>query len=270
MASALYYHDDIFLIPSSKDVEDMIGVNVMQLRESLKTMGDMADIILLDSAPSLGREALSVLMASDEIIFVTTPLSSAVQDVVRCLSVIEKFDVKKLGIILNMVRKGKYELSRDEVEKITGLHVLAEVPFDYNVLHAGSKNKPIVRYDQESSASIEYRKLASKLYGLEFFPVPAKKKSGFLKKFNIFRKRESVAILSPEEAFEPSPFNVKTDADKILDLVRKENIIEVNQVAGRLNIKKDSVVAWSKLLEEKGLVEYQKSFFGEKLRLKNG
>ena len=47
-------------------------------------------------------------------------------------------------------------------------------------------------------------------------------------------------------------------------------MIEVDQIVGKLSMKKEAVVAWSKLLEERGLVEYQKSFFGERLRLKYG
>lgn len=268
--SAVYYHDDIFLVPASKELDDVIGVNIMQLKDSLEELQDAADIVLLDSAPSIGKEAMSVLVASDEIIFITTPMLSAVNDVVRCLEVIEKFDVKKLGIVLNMVRNGKYELNKKDVEKITGLHVLGEIPFDENVLHAVSKNKPVVKYREDSVASIECRKLAAKLFGLEFFPLPIKKKTGFSNIFNIFKKGKAVSIESPEEVFE-TPLTVKTDIDKIFDAVKRENTIEINQLARELNLKRESVVAWGRILEERGLVEYQKSFFSrDKLRLKNG
>jgi septum site-determining protein MinD len=274
--SACYYHDGISFVPSSKEVKDIIGVNIMELKNSLTELQSATDIILLDSAPSLGKEALSVLAASDEIIFVTTPFLPAVNDIIRYTETIENLNVKTLGIVVNMVRNDKSELKTKEIETITGLPVIAEIPFDANVLDALAKKKPILNYKPNSPASIEYKKMGARLLGNELTKLQPKKM--FFSRFyenlrETLRNKSKLSdnIQSSEylfETFHGQP--LKTDIDRIFDLIKLEKSIKITEIVKRTNLTKEEVNNWSKILEERGLVEYQKSLFGEdRLRLKN-
>jgi len=264
ITSASYYHNGILIVPASQSVEDLVDVDIARLGERLPALKNLADVILLDSAPSLGREALSVLKASDEIIFVTTPLLPAVKDVLKCKEVIKKLDLEMVGIVLNMVRNEKHELKDREIEKITGLPVIAKIPFDKNVLDALSMKTPIVQYKQSSSASIACMKLAANLLGIK---LQTRKNifSGFydaFKRLVSFRETPSIEIKS---------FNlVRTDADRILDLVKIEKSIKLSELARRLNISKEETRNLAKILEENNLIEFYSPMFGEvRVREKN-
>ncbi|MFH8092887.1 MAG: AAA family ATPase, partial [Candidatus Aenigmatarchaeota archaeon] len=68
------------IIPASLSLKDLSGVDVFGLKNAIKDLEGKTDIILLDAAPGLGREALSAIRASDEVLFVTTPFIPAVMD----------------------------------------------------------------------------------------------------------------------------------------------------------------------------------------------
>jgi cell division ATPase MinD len=163
---ATFHKEGINVIPASLRVEDLADVKIENLKEVVRNID--SDFILLDSAPGLGREALGVLSAAEEIIFVAVPYLNSVIDVVKCEKVARSFNLVPLGIVLNMVKKQSHELVRGEVEEITKLPVLAEVPYDEEIGKALSFGKTILSYNPYSYSSLEFVKLASKLSGIGF------------------------------------------------------------------------------------------------------
>ncbi|MFH8086766.1 MAG: cell division ATPase MinD [Candidatus Aenigmatarchaeota archaeon] len=163
---ALYKHySGANIIPASLSWKDLEGVDVIQIKDSIKKLFDKTDIILLDAAPGLGREALAAMKACDEVIFVTMPYVPCVMDVIRCLEVVNEIGVKPLGIVLNMVGNERYEMKKKEVEQLTGLPVIASIPSDKNVLKSLALRTPVVLFNKNSKASKEIIKLAGNLIG---------------------------------------------------------------------------------------------------------
>ncbi|MFH8132209.1 MAG: cell division ATPase MinD [Candidatus Aenigmatarchaeota archaeon] len=163
---ALYKHySGANIVPASLSWKDLEGVDVIQIKDSIKKLFDKTDIILLDAAPGLGREALAAIKACDEVIFVTTPYVPCVMDVIRCLEVVNEIGVKPLGIVLNMVGNERYEMKKKEIEQLTGLPVIASIPSDKNVLKSLALRTPVVLFNKKSKASREIIKLASTLIG---------------------------------------------------------------------------------------------------------
>ncbi|MCS7106082.1 MAG: cell division ATPase MinD [Candidatus Aenigmarchaeota archaeon] len=163
---ALYKHySGANIVPASLSWKDLEGVDVIQIKDSIKKLFDKTDIILLDAAPGLGREALAAIRACDEVIFVTTPYVPCVMDVVRCLEVVNEVGVKPIGIVLNMVGNERYEMKKKEIEQLTGLPVIASIPLDKNVLRSLALRTPVVLFNQKSKASKEIIKLAGSLIG---------------------------------------------------------------------------------------------------------
>lgn len=274
--SACYYHDGVLFVPASNEINDIVGIDPMVLKDSLTELQEATDIVILDSAPSLGKEALSVLAASDEIIFITAPFIPAVNDIVRCNKIIKKFNIKPLGIVLNMVRNKKSEMVSKEVETIAGLPVIGEIPFDENILNALAEGRSVLSYKQDSPASIEYKKLGAKLLGIDF-KEHRPKKMFFSKFYNGLRRiigRPSSSVdISPKQGIietiqQAQP--VTTDADRILNLIRTERSIKIDELSKKANLSSEVVIKWGKFLEERGLVKYQKSLFGgDRLMIKN-
>lgn len=155
------------IIPASLSLEELIGVDIDKLKDFVAYLPN-SDIVLLDSAPGFGKEALAVLNACNEIIFVTIPYMNAVTDIVRSSKILGEANVR--GIVVNMWRGEPYELSSEEIEEITGFPVIAKIPFDKNVQKSLAHGVPTVIYQPNSSASVEIMKLASKLVNKPYSP----------------------------------------------------------------------------------------------------
>ena len=128
----------------------------------------LALIIILDSAPGFGREAMAAIKASDELIYVMTPYVPSLMDVVKCHQVAEQFGVKSLGIIVNMAGEGRHELVVKEIEQLAELPVLSRIPRDKNVPKSLSDKVPVIDLSPRSRASREFRRLAAGIVGQEY------------------------------------------------------------------------------------------------------
>jgi len=149
----------------------------------VRKLSDEADIVLLDAAPGMGREAMATMRACDEVLFVSTPFVPSTMDIIKCHQVALEIGVKPLGIMLNMVGGERYELSVDEVEQLAELPVILSVPMDKNVLRSLALKTPVVLYDQSSPASRQFTALAGKLIGEE--PKPQGFLPAFMRLFGI-------------------------------------------------------------------------------------
>ncbi|MEM7825259.1 MAG: P-loop NTPase, partial [Candidatus Aenigmatarchaeota archaeon] len=112
LEEAIYHHPSgLKIIPASLSLDDIVEVNISTLKYFLNELKDV-EILLLDSAPGFGREAISVLNASDEIIFITNPNLSAISDIERAYEIVKELGLIPLGVVLNMVKNEPYELTK--------------------------------------------------------------------------------------------------------------------------------------------------------------
>ncbi len=162
--------DGIKYIPASLDLKDLKNVDVMDIKKQLKKLSqDKFDFIILDAAPGLGREALSVLDAADEIIFVTTPFVPMVNDVIRSSEVLRNLKgVKNIGVVMNMVTSGAHEVFGRSVTGLTGFPVLGEIAYDQNVFHSLAAKSPVINFKPNCNSSVNFRSLAASLAGVSY------------------------------------------------------------------------------------------------------
>ena len=71
---------------------------------------------------------------------------------------------------MNKVTGKKFELTNKEIVQLTGLPVLAKIPFDLKIQESLAAKTPVVIHKQKSPASIEFFKLASILTGDVYEP----------------------------------------------------------------------------------------------------
>jgi len=159
------HHTGLKVIPASLSLTDLEGIDVTEIRNSLRSIFDKNDVILLDASPGLGREAVATLRASDEVLYITNPYIPFAMDIVRNQEIVNEIGVKPLGIILNMVHGKKYEMNKGEIEELTRLPVIAKIPFDRNVHKSLALKVPVVTYKPHTQASREIINLASNLIG---------------------------------------------------------------------------------------------------------
>ncbi|MBI2547659.1 MAG: P-loop NTPase [Candidatus Aenigmarchaeota archaeon] len=173
--SALYNYNGIKYLPASAKFEDLIGIELAKFKKHLSKLEKNADFVILDAAPGLGKEALFVMDACKEILFVTSPHVPMISDVVRCKEVLRQFGEKKMSILTNMVTYGTQELKKNVIEELTGLPVLGEVPHDSNVMQSMIMKYPLLEYKPNSLASINFMRIASLLTEKDY-EIPMKVK----------------------------------------------------------------------------------------------
>ncbi len=162
--------DGIKYIPASLNMKDLEGVNILNIKKYIgKINKEKYDFIILDAAPGLGKEAIAVLDASDEIIFVTTPFVPMMNDVIRSSKILRKMHgSKSINMVINMVTNNRHEILSKNIEEFTKFPVIGEISFDWNVVHGLSAKLPIINFKPKSIASINFRELASNLIGIKY------------------------------------------------------------------------------------------------------
>lgn len=156
------------VIPASLPLEDIVGTDPSRLKEVIKKLNPKADVIILDTAPGLGKEALYALSNCNEILIVTNPNIPSVTDTLKTIKIAKKLKIKILGIVLNRVKNKSYELKLKKIEEITGVPVVGVIPEDETVMKSLSKKTPVILFDSYSPASIGFLDLASAITGKEY------------------------------------------------------------------------------------------------------
>jgi septum site-determining protein MinD len=167
LEESIYTHNSgLHVMPASVKLHEMQGVDLMKLKPLAKKLAEKYDYVLLDAGPGLGREALSALHSSQEVVFVTTPTLPAVMDVVRYMEFLRTQEKTHLGLVLNMVAKNESQLTSKQVEQMTSLPIITSVPRDSAVPRALAAEVPAVLSFPDSRASKEFVNVARHMAGL--------------------------------------------------------------------------------------------------------
>ncbi len=169
LRDAIYPHPYGFkVIPASIGLNDLKGVDVGRLPEVSFNLLGKADYVIMDSAAGLGREALSALSASDEIMIVTNPDLPSVTDALKMLKLAQESRIKVIGTVVNRIKGNEHELSTGEIKDLLGISIIAEIPEDVNVAKSIAEKKPLIQYSPDSPAAVEIKRLATFLTGRKY------------------------------------------------------------------------------------------------------
>lgn len=174
IADAIYEHSSgLKVVPSGIALKDMRGVDARDFPNALLDLLGNTDIVLVDSAAGLGREALAALEASDELLLLTNPELPSVADALKAAKLATQLGTKVGGLVINRVSGQKFEMSEDAIRSmLDGMQVLASIPEDRAVQHAISRRVPLVQYAPHAKASRAVRKLAHYIAGRYYREPP--------------------------------------------------------------------------------------------------
>lgn len=166
VTEAVYEYDkNLHLIPGSMLNEKM---NPFKLREKINKLKEYYDIILIDSSPNLNNEILATMLASDELIVVTSPDYPTLSCTMHAVKVAKERETPILGLVLNKVRGKGYELKLGDIEDATHVPVLAVLDDDDNVIEAVANTKPVILHSPRSSVTIGIKKLAAAIISEDY------------------------------------------------------------------------------------------------------
>lgn len=234
------------LIPAhlSSDTSD---ADLTGIQNSLHELD--ADLVLIDSCPGLGSEIVPTLKVTDEALVVTNPEIPAIADALRAIEIAGRHNVPTRGIILNRVRKDKYELSAAEVESFFDHPVISVIPEDSGVREGIFLGDPVVMGSPFSPAAVEFKRLAGYLIDKEYrfsFIDRVKWLFGRAFKKSKSRWRRSDASVIVERLAETT--GAPDKPSKKAEPSESDNM--VSELAS-LKIKKDMVEASLERLEKK-------------------
>jgi len=154
------------IIPSS--IFTNMQINPFILKDKLNQIKRKYDFILLDSAPAVNEDVLSVILASNSLLFVTTPDYPTLSSTLKSIKLAKERGAVIDGLILNKVHNKNFELSINDIEKTIEAPVLAVIPYDVKVLESLSKFIPFTSHKPRAEGSIEYKKLAGVFTGEKY------------------------------------------------------------------------------------------------------
>lgn len=145
-------------------------LDYLRLAEKLRDLRRKYDFILIDSSPNLNNEVLAAMLASDELLVVTTPDHVTLGTTLRAVKLAKEKKTHITGIIINKNYRKDFELSPEEIEEASGVQVLAVIPHEVEVLKSLAECVPhtISGKSKKSASSVEYKKLAASLVGENF------------------------------------------------------------------------------------------------------
>lgn len=163
---AIHHTNKLDILPSS--IFTKTQINPFILKDKLNQVKKKYDFILIDSAPAVNDDVLSVILASNSLIFVTTPDYPTLSSTLKSIKMAKERGAVIDGLILNKVHDKDFEISIDDIEKTIEAPVLAVLPYDINVLESLSKFMPITSHKPRAEGSIEYKKLAGIFTGQKY------------------------------------------------------------------------------------------------------
>ncbi len=165
-SDAVYRIENVDVLPAGIFRNE--NVNPLKLKDSLRHLKRSYDFIIIDSSPSLNEETLGAMLASDEIVVVTTPDYPTMSTTLKAVKSARLRGTPISGLILNKVHNKNFEISVGDVEDTLDVPVLAVVPHDINFLRALSKFRSSTELNPNSEASQEFKRLAAALIGEKY------------------------------------------------------------------------------------------------------
>lgn len=164
--NALYQCFNIHILPASLNLSDLTNIDVSNIKPKIKELMNGFEIVLLDSAPGFGREALLSMQTSEEVLFVVNPTLTAIADIIKCKQLATQLGAVPLGVVVNKYKNKKFELKPKEIAELIELPLLAVIKENENFLKSEAERKPFVFYKRKDAE--EFFRLACMLTGSEY------------------------------------------------------------------------------------------------------
>lgn len=184
--SKFYTYGEVLDVLPAKILGKKHYLNSKAFKNIIENLRGSYEVIVIDSAPGIGNEALSAIEASDTCLIVTTPYFPSVVDIIRVKEVLEEMKNKRARIVLNMVENKFYELTINEIKYATGLPVIGVIPFEEGFIESVARGNLISRFRPSSKFAKSIEKIAYTLLS-ERYPINYSRNL-FERFFNIFIK----------------------------------------------------------------------------------
>ena len=169
---------DVGFISGGSGITGLSNLTLDNLRtiiQSLSQLDEMADTIIVDTGAGISDAVMEFLVASGEILLVTTPEPTSITDSYSLLKALSRHpqyvkEETKIKLIANKVqRTGDGKILYDKLSAVAGKYLktpmeyLGEVPEDTQLTKAVMQQKPVSMEFPHARSAQAYKKIAEKL-----------------------------------------------------------------------------------------------------------
>lgn len=149
--------------------------NIQCIIQSLAELDSLTDIVIVDTGAGISDAVIEFLVASGEILLVTTPEPTSITDSYSLLKALSRHprysrEDTKIKMVANKVQKKGdgaelYKKLNVVVEKYleTFMEYLGEVPEDTQLMRAVMQQRPVSMEDPYAKSALAYKQIALKL-----------------------------------------------------------------------------------------------------------
>ncbi len=194
---------NIFLIPGSSGVQELTMIKDYQFTQIISTFNQLeglADIILLDAGACISKDVSNFLLASDEVIVVTTPEPHAMLDAYAIMKVMHTNDcqAKQMLVVNKAENEAEGKLTSDRLLAVVRYYLHREVQAlghileDRLVSRSLKKQVPLMLSNPTSQPAENIKKIAAGLLNIPQDKQGSSGITGFISKLYWSFKQKKV------------------------------------------------------------------------------
>jgi flagellar biosynthesis protein FlhG len=162
------------LIPGASGVAELAALNSVQRQgivEQLGALERVVDVLLIDVGAGIGADAIGFASAADSVLLTCTPEPTAMTDAYAAAkAIIARDSAVDLSLVVNMVgcedegvavHKRIDGVSRRHLRR--SIPLAGVIPFDFSVVAAVKRRRPLSLVAAETPAAVAIRRLAAEL-----------------------------------------------------------------------------------------------------------
>jgi len=139
ISKAIYQHDSgLKIIPSDLAVDAIENIDFGKIKKTILDLDRHANVLLVDTAATLGSETQKILEVVDEAIVVTNIDKGSLVDALKTIETCKKIQTPVIGVIVNKVKK---RLDKKKIEEFLGIPIIGVIKHDNKFVKSTEKGK---------------------------------------------------------------------------------------------------------------------------------
>ena len=155
-------HSGTKIMPSS--LSFVGNVKMENLKAVIEELKKISDIVLIDCAAGMNRDALTAIAAADECLIVTNPEMPALASAMKTINAAKVLNKKVAGVLVTKSNRSN-DIDLKNIKSLLEKEIIGVVPEDKNVRNALLKRDALVLTHPKSRASRSYMQVAQYLSG---------------------------------------------------------------------------------------------------------
>ena len=169
-----YHHSGLAIASAPEDPLQWRQVKASRFQEMLHQLARQFDVVLVDTAGTLGEVSQAALEAASLVLWLTTPDYASVRDSLQALRAARSLGLAddRIRFVLN-VTSPEFTVNPTTIEDAIGMPLFWTLPYDRRLRQSGMLGQAIVDAHPNSAAARHFTDLSRVLSGLPLVPRKA-------------------------------------------------------------------------------------------------